>query len=227
LILKLLKACLLPGLSGLLLAGSFPKADQGYLAWVALVPLLVFVFHARSIAKAFAGGFAAGVIEFAILLIWMPAVLTHYGGVPAILAWAVHGLAAFVLAVYPGIACALTAYCIRRRGEICLFAFPFLWVVLEYIRGHLIVGGFPWLQMGYSQTNYLWLVQTADIAGVFGLSFVIVWTNSALTWHLLKRKRRLLSMWPLAAASVMIIGCAIYGRAGIQSRAPAGQPIVG
>lgn len=194
-----------------MLAGSFPKTDQGYLAWVALVPLLLFASRAKTSTHAFAGGFAAGAVEFAVLLVWMPAVLIHYGGVPTILAWGVQGLAVVVLAIYPGIACALMVYCIRRRGEICLFVFPFLWVVLEYLRGYIVVGGFPWLQLGYSQTNYLWLIQTADVAGVFGLSFVIVWTNSALAYLLLTPKRRFLALWPLAAAMSMIAGCALYG----------------
>jgi hypothetical protein len=41
----------LPALTGLLLVASFPRAGQGYLAWVAFVPLIAFVFRAKGVLR--------------------------------------------------------------------------------------------------------------------------------------------------------------------------------
>ena len=66
---------LLPALTGLLLVASFPRAGQGYLAWVAFVPLIAYVFLASTRLRAFLGGFVAAFIQLFVLLIWMPPVL--------------------------------------------------------------------------------------------------------------------------------------------------------
>lgn len=53
------------------------------------------------------------------------------------------------------------------------------WVFLEYIRGWLI-SGFPWAVLAYSQWKNLWFIQAADLTGVYGISFIVLWTNVVL-----------------------------------------------
>ena len=72
---------LLPALTGLLLAASFPRFDQFYLAWVAFVPLLLYVNRSHSLKAAFLGGPIAGLLQNSMLLIWMQPVLARYGGI--------------------------------------------------------------------------------------------------------------------------------------------------
>ena len=96
----------LPALTGLLLVASFPRASHWYLAWVAFVPLIAFVFLSKTRIQAFWGGFAAGAVENFILLIWIPPVLMHYGGLHPALAWAAYALLIAVLGCYPAAACA-------------------------------------------------------------------------------------------------------------------------
>lgn len=201
----------LPVLTGLLLIASFPRADQGYLAWVAFVPLVAFVFRAKTAARAFWGGFIAGGIQYFALLIWIPAVLARYGGVPAGLAWGIYGLMVFVLASFPGAACALTEFLIKRGGNSFLLAFPAAWVALEFVQSFAPFGGFPWLLAGYSQTNYLRLIQIADITGVYGVTFLILSFNTAIVWAALRRGGSAHSYWPLAAAVALIALSVFYG----------------
>jgi apolipoprotein N-acyltransferase len=202
---------LLPALTGIFLAASFPLADQGYLAWVAYIPLLLFVFRTRTSARAFWAGFAAGAIQLFALLIWMPPVLANYGGLSKALAWFAYSLVICMLACYPGAACAITKFLMKRRGDSCLLLLPFVWVVSEYAQSISPFGGFPWLLTAYSQTGYLALMQIADVMGVYGTSFLILWANAALAWAFLRRKRVLSACGPLIAAVALTAGCVIYG----------------
>ena len=64
-----------------------------------------------------------------------------------------------------------------------------LWVVLEYLRGCLFTG-FPWGIIGYTQWNNLWLIQSSDILGVYGISFVIIFANITLYYSILLAKEK-------------------------------------
>jgi apolipoprotein N-acyltransferase len=201
---------LLPVLTGLLLVAAFPRIDQGYLAWVAFVPLIVFVAKTNSCARAFWGGFLAGVVELFGLLIWIPPVLAQYGGLTPALSWIAYGLMVLMLACYPGIACALTRLLINSAGDWSLLAFPAIWVAVEYALNFTPFGGFPWLPAGYSQTNYLRLIQIADVAGVYGVSFLILCFGTALSWALLFSRRRF-SWLPPVAAGALVLAAMAYG----------------
>jgi apolipoprotein N-acyltransferase len=207
---------LLPVCSGILQFASFPLPAQSYLAWIAFIPLLAFLLMGRGTWRALAGGSLAGFTSLLLILYWIPGVLVHYGGVPKPVAWMLFILLAAVMSLYSGLACAFTRYCIDRRGNHYLFAFPFAWVVLEYLRGQLIFGGFPWLLTGYSQTEYLRLIQIADITGVYGISFVTAWVNAALVWIALRRLRRESASWPVTTALVLIGACLLYGEVSIR-----------
>ncbi len=219
---KKLMPLLLPALSGLLLFCSFPRIGQGYIAWVALVPLIWFSARCASKKQAFAGGFVSGVVAWFGLLIWIPRVLAHYGGTTESLSWFLYFLMVCVLSLYPAAVCLLTRVCIDKGSEKSLLVFPFAWVSLEFLRNYFPFGGFPWLLAGYSQTNYSLLIQVADVTGVYGVSFLLLWMNAALAWLLLRRLKSG-AFWPIAAGLVMVGGDLAYGRAMLRAweRTPA------
>ena len=115
---------LLPVLTGFLLVASFPRFDQHYFAWVAYIPLIVFMSRAKTPVRAFLGGYIAGVIEHFALLLWMPAVLQDYGGLNAGLAWTGYVLGILLISCFPGIACSVTKGLMRRGGDSFLLLFP-------------------------------------------------------------------------------------------------------
>jgi apolipoprotein N-acyltransferase len=207
---------ILPVCSGLLQVASFPSPARGYLAWVAFVPMLAFALLDTGVWRALAGGCLAGFTCLLLTLYWIPDVLTHYGGVPPSVAWLLFILLASVMSLYSGVSLAFTRYCINKRGARYLFIFPFVWIILEYARGQLIFGGFPWLLTGYSQTESLRLIQIADVTGVYGVSFLIAWVNAALVWIALRRLRQQSDSWPLAAALAMLGACFLYGEISIR-----------
>ncbi len=61
-----------------------------------------------------------------------------------------------------------------------LLFIPSVWILLEYTRSHLILGGFPWALLGYSQYQNLPMIQIADITGVWGVSWLVMFINVAI-----------------------------------------------
>ncbi len=206
----------LPVLTGLLLAGSFPLCDQHYLAWVAFIPLMAYLLRVKSKAAAFCGGYVAGAIQFFILLVWMPAVLEQYGGLSGLLSWTGYGLLILLLSCFPGMACLCTKVLMRRGGPSLLLMFPAIWVLIEFLQTGIPFGGFPWLPMGYSQSEQLALIQVADLTGVFGVSFLLVWVSAALCHLGFQRGRGIRAWWPLIAGMVLLFSSVLYGRASME-----------
>jgi apolipoprotein N-acyltransferase len=206
----------LPVVSGIFQAASFPKVNQGYLAWIAMIPLIAYLIATRKAGQAFFGGWICGVVQFAALLYWIPRVLIHYGGVQAAAAWGLFSLMIGILACYGSVACAVTRWCMNRGGPAWLLLFAPAWVALENVRGHFPFGGFPWLLTGYSQGESPRLLQAADIAGVYGVSFLVVWVNSAVVWRWLYRRRPFFGLFPAAIAAMLLILCIAYGSASIR-----------
>lgn len=199
-------------LSGALLTLAFPAPGLNFFAWVALVPLMVSI-HAMDTRQAFHAGLVAGIVHFLSLLYWIVPTIRVYGGVPLVLALPVLALLAFYLALYVALFC----------GGLKLFHpcspwMPFgagaVWVAAEYLRASLFTG-FPWGVLGYSLYTHPTLIQVADLAGVYGVSFVVVAVNACfvLVWRSFRKGIRIprlaLSILPVILL-VLLVVC--YGR---------------
>lgn len=64
---------------------------------------------------------------------------------------------------------------------------PAVWVLFEWLRGWVLTG-FPWLALGYSQID-TWLSGWAPVAGVYGVTAVLVLSVSAVLVTLVERGR--------------------------------------
>jgi apolipoprotein N-acyltransferase len=163
--------------SGLFMTVAFPKFNLSWMAWVAIVPLLV-VIKECSAGQSFRLGFIGGLTHYLTLLHWLVYTMQAYGKLPAYLAVPVLVLLAAYLALYWGIF-ALIVSRLTLQPMICFFAVPVLWTALEYIRTHLL-SGFPWALVGYSQGDWFHLIQIVDIFGVYGVSFLVLLGNAAI-----------------------------------------------
>ncbi|MFC1646091.1 apolipoprotein N-acyltransferase [Candidatus Omnitrophota bacterium] len=154
-------------LTSLLLFLSFPIFDLHYLAWVGFVPLL-FAIEDKTKRQAFWLSYLSGFAFFISTLYW----LVHV---------TLTGL--IILCLYLAFYFAFFGYFFvgfkKRFSDLNFLIVIFLssvWVILEYIRGHLF-SGFPWAILGYSQYLNRGLIQVVDIIGSFGLSFLIIFVN--------------------------------------------------
>ena len=197
-------------LSGGLLTLAFPgTGDQGWLAFGALVPLLAAI-EGASWRSAGVLGFIAGLIFWLATISWVAPTMVRYGGLPwPVASLILLGLAGY-LALYSAVFCVLLSRSRLRSGALFVVVGASLWVALEYLRTYLL-SGFPWNLLGYSQHRNLPLIQVAAVAGVYGVSFVVLAVNAALARALLTWKDRPGLLAPLGTAGVVFIGAMGYG----------------
>ena len=141
-----------------------------------------------------------------------------YGYLPIYQSVTILILFSLYMALYFGGFGALSVWLGQKPWQLILIA-PAAWVALELIRATLFTG-FPWELLGYSQYRYLWVVQAADLAGVYGLSALIVVVNVVLMlvvlhwlekpWRQEPVSRRLL-VRSAVVASVLVVMVLGYG----------------
>ena len=167
----------LAAVSGALLALAFPMIDWGPLAWIALVPLL-WASLGRGPRAAFRAGWIAGVVFFLATLYWLVLTIGTYTNLSPLVSVGPLLLLCGFLAIGFGV---FAAGCerARRAGIELAWVAPPLWVLVEWVRTY-ILGGFPWVSLGYSQYRATYLVQFVEFTGVYGLSALVVLVNVAV-----------------------------------------------
>jgi apolipoprotein N-acyltransferase len=199
---------LLAALSGIMLTASFPPGKLSFLAWFALVPLLKSLDN-KSPSPAFRLGLITGVAHYLSLLYWIVVVLGHYGNLNIVVSFLILILLCLYLSLYPAIFSSLTTYLQGSRLDLIIMAG--FWVGLEYIRSKLLTG-FPWCFLGHTQYEHLYVIQIADICGVYGLSFLIVLSNGIICWLLFMSHERRSSLlkWQIFIAALMAGSTFLY-----------------
>ncbi len=190
--------------SGLLLTCAFPRTAMAAAAWVALVPLLVAV-RGKSRGEAFRIGYWCGLSHAVTSFYWIYHVIAKYSGLAGPLAVVVLLLLCAYLACYPACFAVFATVCEHRPG-IWLWGLPAGWVALEWLRAFMITG-FPWDNLGYSQTPWLSFIQVADITGVYGLSWLLVLANTSFARIWIERRLH----WDLLILAVLVGTVGVYG----------------
>ena len=173
-----LRAGLLSAASGGLLALAFPTYDVGWLAFIALSPLLLGI-RGESPTRAFCWGNLAGVVFYLGSIAWVTNTMTAYGGLSAPVSALVLLALASYLALYVGLFCFGASLISGVAWPLDLLAPAALWVGLEYLRTYALTG-FPWALLGYTQYRNPSLLPVAAVTGVYGLSFLVILVNIAL-----------------------------------------------
>lgn len=175
-------------LSGILLTVSFPSFNIFPLAWVALVPLLLFLYDSDT-KTAFKAGFLFGTVYFFGTTYWIYHSLNKYGNIPFIPSLFIVLLLCLYLSLYPAVFSSLYSSFIKRMNIPSLFLVPVLWTTLEFFRSYAL-SGFPWSSLGYSQYLFQPFIQIADMTGVYGVSFLLAAVNGALVDILMLRRKQ-------------------------------------
>ncbi len=218
----------LAGFTGLLYPLCFPDFDLGFLAWILLVPLHYALIDV-SPRRAFWLGWLAGTIGFVGTMAWVVTAMNLYGKVPLPLSYALMLLLAAYLGLYLGAYALAVAWLRPRLPSLAFLGAPCLWVTLELLRTYLF-SGLPWSLLGYSQYRWLPMIQIADHVGVYGLSFLIVLVNGAVTeagawaWSFARRRPPGAVPWVSPAAAVLGTTVALlYGYAQLEAWGHAGS----
>lgn len=210
-------ACAL--VSGVLLWLSFPTVlfgwhmpDMGWLAWIALVPLVI-AMRGASPSRAFLFAFICGLVAYAGSLYWLYNAMHAYGKMSPQLSVLVLILLVVLQSLYMGMA-AFTARFIqvRFRGEFLAWL-PVCWVAFEFARNYTPMNGFSWANIAMSQWKNLYAIQVVDVVGVYGLIFLIVWVNVFIAEMVVRLRGESVRLFlPKAiATAVLVAAMFIYG----------------
>lgn len=172
-------ACALSGLAGWF---TFQQLQVGWLAWIALIPWFWALGRLRGKTLVW-GTFIFGTIWYYGNLWWINTLTIFNPFIPvgAVLLPLIESIY-FVLFAVPA------AWVMRSSQRWFVpWAVAALWVGAEYLRSLTDIA-FPWNCLGHSQVQMHHLIQWADVAGVYGISFFVALFNAA-TLILLIRMR--------------------------------------
>lgn len=166
---------------------------------------LIIGIHNRGAKHAAIIGFAWGMGFYAAGINWLYHCLATFGQLPAIGSLALMLLLFSYLSLYPALFAYLSARFLPDRHGSILFSMgiALFWIICEWLRSTLI-SGFPWLLLGYSQTDGP-LHTLAPIIGVRGISFVLCLIAVSLSNILLGIKKRRLAWRALAFITLSFI----------------------
>jgi apolipoprotein N-acyltransferase len=217
-----MRTLLAAALTAALTALCFPPFDLGFVAFGALVPLLLVTGESGGRRDLFVG-WLTGWAASTALVWWVINTITRYGGVPWSLAVPILLLMTCTLGLFWAIFCWARGRILRRLPRWTDFLIsPLLWVALEYGWARTPDISFPWSLMGYTQYLNLRILQAADLFGVWGISFLVVSANAAVASLLRsgppegRRDGWAARLLPAAGAAAMFLGAWVYGEGRLQ-----------
>ncbi len=164
---SLLQSIVVPLLLGLAMTFGYAPFSQWYLIPALLTGFMLVLMRAERPALT---GFMFGLGWFGAGVSWVHVSIADYGGFHISIAIALTALLAAYLALYP----LLFAWLLSRfipRAQWVWFA-PLFWLTVEWLRGVLLTG-FSWLSVGYSQIDGP-LAGWFAVIGELGLSALLV-----------------------------------------------------
>jgi apolipoprotein N-acyltransferase len=119
-------------------------------------------------------GFLFGLGYFGYGVNWLHISINLFGGINLIGAYLITLILVLYLSIYPAIFSVLVSVLTRHSSLSYshVLTIPAIWTLGEWIRSWLFTG-FPWLNLGYSQTDSV-LSGLAPLLGVFGISYLVV-----------------------------------------------------
>lgn len=157
-------------LAGLTNCFAFAPYDLAFIPFITLGLLLIDISDSQNWKQAGLSGFVYGLGWFGAGISWVHVSIDTFGGLPLAASLGLMVLLVSYLAIYPALsAIALTKLTPDKR--LWWLSFPIFWLISEYLRS-IVLTGFPWLSLGYSQLNSP-LSQLAPVIGEIGITFLM------------------------------------------------------
>lgn len=211
---------------GVLYFLGYAGFDRYYLEWICLVPILWAIREERP-GRAFLIGWVAGIAAHAGGFYWVIGMFREFAG----MAWPLASLGLLILAALNGIVFATWAWATRLitrdTGWNVVWVAPVVWTAAEKCWPEI----FP-NYLGASQYRLSLLTQIADLTGILGVTFLVVYINSTIyaVIELWLEKRRF--AWRRSALFAALVAMVlVYGelriRAVDRQAAAAGKMTIG
>ena len=156
--------------SAILLVLASPGYGYSFLVWIALVPLFM-VIKLSGPVPSLLYSLLAGQLFYFGHLSWMysidgitPVIFTLLGLTNAWL-WGLFGV---------------TASLLKRKRALDVIMFPALWVLVEYLHHHQGFLSLTWGTLAYTQYKVPAVNWVASFAGIYGVSFFIMFINACI-----------------------------------------------
>ncbi len=161
--------------SAILMGLAFHPISLGWFAWFGLIPLFFALSNAQSYKETVFIGFIWGITHYLVTIYWLGFNIgtTRVIGIISML------FAVVYLTLWPMVAMPIWRFLQKKYENKSLWIFPFVWVSMEYLRSFDALG-FPWISLANTQTDFLTIVQNAEITGIYGISFWVVMINVSL-----------------------------------------------
>ena len=190
-------------ISGVLFACSFPNVAQGWLMFIALLPLFVALSRARTWQGAFVIGWLSQTIAWLMMVPWVIRVMSHYGGLPYITGVVIFVAMCAYLGVYGGLFGVLFHRIAPATSLRRWLLIPLAWAAVEYARTYLL-SGFPWSLIAASIVDYPPLVQFDRVAGPYALGVLILLPSMLIAWLIAARPKGIRLLFPVAAVAILM-----------------------
>ena len=190
--------------SAVLLAAAFLTPILFPLTWVAFVPFFWAIHQAQGLRSAVFCGWLTGFVGHLVGFHWLVYTINVFGGFSYPLSTVVF----LIYAALQGLQMAIFAFLVRGvgfgPGQILP---PLFWVAIEFLFPLL----FPW-HLAATQSFLSWFIQTADLAGPYLASFLIMWFNAIGASALFKTARDPKALWvPAALFAAGLVASLTYG----------------
>ena len=195
---------LLAVLSGLLLAWSFPGVAQGWLAFFALLPLLVAVVPAKSTRRAFLLGWLAHTTSWLVMVPWVVRVMSCYGGLPYAAGVAIFAAMALYLGLYGGLFAAIVHRLRLGARFLPWLLVPLAWAAVEYARTYLF-SGFPWNLIATALVDFTCLIQIDRFAGPYFVGALVVFPATVAAWWITQRPIGIARVFGAGAVCILML----------------------
>jgi apolipoprotein N-acyltransferase len=210
-----MKALLLVLFSAGLHALAFPPWNLVPLAFVAVAPFLIAIRRLSPLRAALAGHLWGSAAIWGVGY-WVADALTFYYEQP----WWFGVLFCLVgcqilWGAYYALFAAAASFSLPRFAPAWRpLLIAVLWVACELARARLLTGE-PWMLLGYSQVPSLPIIQSADLGGVYLLSFIVIFVNAAIAELILApaAERRRLVPRLLLPPALLLTAALVYGAA--------------
>ncbi len=185
---------------GAVTVSGFAPYQLFFIPLLTLAIVFYLLVKTSSVKQSLLLGYFFGLGLFGFGVSWLHISINLFGGVSFIMAIAFTLLLILFLSLYPALVAWVTFRYRRCRTYVRLIVIlPAVWTLAEWFRSWIFTG-FPWLNLGYSQTDSP-LAGIAPIFGVYGTSWLTAMTAGMFTLIIVGRKRDKL----LAAVSLVCI----------------------
>ena len=116
---------------------------------------------------------------------------------------------AFYLAFYLPVFIGLARVAVHGLQVPVIVAAPVVWTGLELARGHLL-GGFTMASLGHTQYRWIELIQLSDLAGAYGVSFVVMFVAACLG-RMIRNNDSPAVFWPVFPMGAVLAAALVYG----------------